>query len=124
MNQDSLSQNTYTQKKKYIFFFEDEGVFISPKVYGGINSKYEYVKVKGLKNPISFAQLKSLLKKDQILNITQEKWYRNISEGNIRIMNEIYTLIATENKRKLIYDGDILIGTEPFVIEEDESNKK
>jgi hypothetical protein len=42
---------------------------------GGIieNSAKEYVKVKGLKNPVSFEQLKTLLVKDTKLEFNQEK---------------------------------------------------
>lgn len=97
----------------------DEGIFISPKVYGGYNPEYTHIKVKGLKNPMTYDQLKVLLQKDSILNITQEKWYKNISEGHIKIMNEVYTLMATENKRKLVYNNEnFCVNTEPFVIDE------
>jgi DNA polymerase type B, organellar and viral len=73
-------------KLEHIF---DEAIFITPKVYGGITSSYEYVKVKGLKNPVSFSQLKPLLIKDANLEIKQDKWYRNISEGNIKIIPKL-----------------------------------
>jgi len=55
-----------------------EACFIAPKVYGGIieNSTKEYVKVKGLKNPVSFEQLITLLHKDATLTFNQEKWQR------------------------------------------------
>jgi hypothetical protein len=86
-------------KLEHIF---DDAVFISPKVYGGITSSYKYVKVKGLKNPISFSQLKPILIKDTNLEIKQDKWYRNISSGNIKIILEIYTLKINNQKRKLI----------------------
>lgn len=56
------------------------------------------------KNVISFSDLKTLLNKDSKLRIYQEKWYKNISEGNIQIKNEIYTLMITDNKRHLIFD--------------------
>jgi hypothetical protein len=38
-------------KLEHIF---DKAIFLAPKVYGGITSDYEYIKVKGLKNPLSF----------------------------------------------------------------------
>jgi len=48
-----------------------------------------------------------------------EKWYRNLSEGNIKIKQEIYNLTINSTKRKLIYDQkDILIGSEPIEINE------
>jgi hypothetical protein len=57
-------------KLEHIF---EEAVFLSPKVYGGITNTYELVKVKGLKNPISFSELKPLLYKDKQIEINQEK---------------------------------------------------
>lgn len=41
-------------KLEHIF---DEAIFLAPKLYGGITNTYELVRVKGLKNPISFSQL-------------------------------------------------------------------
>jgi hypothetical protein len=89
-------------KLEHVF---DDAIFLAPKVYGGITSSYEYVKVKGLKNPVSFNQLKPLLIKDANLKISQEKWYRNISEGNIKILPEIYTLMNNNLKRGLVFDN-------------------
>ena len=45
-------------KLEHIF---EEAVFLAPKVYGGINKYVWIVQVKGLKNPISFNELKPLL---------------------------------------------------------------
>ena len=90
-------------KLEYIF---NEAVFLAPKVYGGVTNTYEYVKVKGLKNPVQFNQLKPLLIKDSKLEIKHEKWYRSISKANISIKQEIYTLMINNNKRKLIYDNN------------------
>jgi len=93
-------------------------VYLAPKVYGGVTSEYEYIKIKGLNNPISFDELSSLLVKDSKLEIPQEKWYRDISAGQISIKNDIYTLMVTDNKRRLIYDSNNkLVGTEPLLIE-------
>ena len=96
-------------------------IFLAPKVYGGVTDTYEYVKVKGLKNnPITFDQLSVLLIKDKKLEIVQDKWYRNISQGNITIKNEIYTLMITDNKRKLIYNNNNrFIDTTPLIINND-----
>lgn len=99
-------------KLEHIF---KEAVFLAPKVYGGITDNYEYVRVKGLKNPIKFDNLLSLLIKNEKLEINQDKWYRNIAEGNIQIKNEVYTLMITDNKRNLIYDNNKkFISTHPI----------
>ena len=80
-----------------------DAIFLSPKVYAGITDEYEYVKIKGLKNTIHFNQLKTLFNKDSKFEINQEKWYKNLSAGEIRVVNEVYTLIATENKKNLLF---------------------
>lgn len=81
-------------------------VFLGPKMYGGITDKYEYSRIKGLKNPLKFEELKALLYKDSKLEIKQEKWYKDISNGQFHIKEEIYTLMVTDNKRKLLYNTD------------------
>lgn len=83
--------------------FFDQAVFLAPKVYGGILENKELVKIKGLKNPIPFAFLSDLLSKKGKLSLPQEKWYRNLELGVLEIRQEIYTLIATENKRILYH---------------------
>jgi hypothetical protein len=75
-------------------------------MYGGITKDYEYVRIKGLKNPINFNSLKSLLKKDSRLEIKQEKWYSDVSNGKFHIKDEIYTLMIIGNKRKLLYNNE------------------
>jgi hypothetical protein len=41
---------------------------------------------------------------------------KNLSEGHIKLLNSIYTLKVTDNKRRLIYKKGKLIGTEAFII--------
>jgi hypothetical protein len=46
-----------------------------------------------------------------------EKKLRFVGTTNITILEQLYTLTATSNKRKLIYnDEDKLIGTRPFFL--------
>jgi len=101
-------------KLEHIF---DDARYLAPKVYGGITPFDEYVKVKGLKNPVSFNQLKLLLNKDTNLEIKQDKWYRNISDGNIKIIPEIYTLMINNQKRSLIFDNsNKFVDTRPIIL--------
>jgi hypothetical protein len=51
------------------------------------------------------------------LILNQEKWFRNIEEGNITIKQQIYTLLPTENKRQLIYKNNKMVGTKAFSID-------
>jgi len=77
------------------------------------------VKVKGYKNKISFTELKSLLTLDSKLELKQEKWMKSLEKGNITILDQIYTLVPTSNKRHLVYNKNrILEKTLPFNIED------
>lgn len=99
----------------------DEAVFLCPKVYGGINSEYELTKVKGLKNPVKFNDLKNLLSKDNVLEVDNEKWYRNLKDGVISVKKEIYSLMLTANKRHIIFDKqNKFISTKPFNVVDEE----
>lgn len=95
-----------------------EGTFIAPKVYGGIfEDGSSFTKVKGFKNNVDYKELKTLLNKDvKKLELTQEKWFRSIEEGNITLKDQIYSLQVTESKRKLVYSDNKLINTAPFTI--------
>ena len=98
----------------------DEAIFIAPKVYGVKSENINYTKVKGLKNKITYNDLSTLLLKNQTLEIPQEKWYRSISNSRITIINELYTLMKTETKRKIVYSADgIAKSTEPFYIDDE-----
>jgi hypothetical protein len=96
----------------------DEAIFLAPKMYGGKTPNYEYVRVKGLKNPIEFDKLRPLLTKGSNLEIQQEKWYSDVSNGLFHIKDEIYTLMVTDNKRELLYnENNIFYDTQPLILE-------
>ena len=103
----------------------DEAVYLAPKVYGGINKNSEYIKIKGLKNPVSYKELKSLLHKNNSLKLSQEKWIKNLEEAHISIHDEIYTLMVTDNKRELVYDiNNIFIDTKPLTLKSKDKGEK
>src|ERR1700721_1814687 len=83
-----------------------EAVFLSPKAYAGItNDGKEIVKVKGFKNTIPYALLKSLLIKESKIDLFHDKWFKSFNSGEFIIKPDtIYTLMATQNKREFIYD--------------------
>jgi len=93
-------------------------IFLAPKMFGGITDNYEYVRIKGLKNPLKFEELKALVVKDSKLEVKQEKWYSNVSNRMFHIKDEIYTLMVTGNKRKLLYNKEnIFYDTQPLRLE-------
>lgn len=104
-----------------------DGIFLAPKVYylETIEGSNIY-KVKGLKHIIELTKddFENLLVKQSILQKLQTKWIKNISDGNIEIINEIYTLQVTDNKRKLIYHDNNLINTIPYIINDKKRSNK
>jgi hypothetical protein len=101
----------------------DDAVFLAPKVYGLKNGTTdgEIIKIKGLSkdsivsNNINLETLDRLLFKDSNIQISQNKWFKHLDKGNISILEQIYTLKATGNKRDLVYnDEDKLIGSTPL----------
>ena len=101
----------------------NNGVFLAPKVYGLIeDSGNKIIKVKGLGSKaiksLSFNNLETLLFKDKTLEFDQIKWFKSLVEGNITLKEQIYTLKVTDNKRNLIYYNGKLVGTTPYIINE------
>jgi hypothetical protein len=102
-----------------------DAIFALPKVYGGIlekpnkKGKMEIVKVKGVKDPICFKDLKKILKKGAKLDIMQEKWKRDISTSSILITPSPYTLSLNNNKRNLLFDKKgKLYDTRPIILKD------
>jgi hypothetical protein len=90
----------------------EDAVFLAPKVYSLITNGEVIKKIKGLSSvsisKITFNDLVDLIGKDSKLESKQEKWYKNISNGNITIKDQIYTLKVTSNKIDLFHISDKL----------------
>lgn len=98
-------------------------VYVAPKVYGGysITKNKEISKIKGLKiKNFPFEKLEKLLDLNNNLPpIKQDKWYKDISNRKIDVIEENYTLMVTGNKRKINYNKENqIINSEPFIIDE------
>ena len=91
-------------KLEYIF---KEVVMLGPKLYMGITTDNKIIsKVKGYKNAkeIDFTDFKNLLDKNNIsLDLKHDKWFKDLSQSSITIKSQIYKLMITENKRRMIY---------------------
>ena len=90
-----------------------KAVFLAPKVYGIIDTEgNEIIKAKGLTKDniksIKIADLEQLLNLDASKLFSQNKQYKSLFKSNISVLNTIYTLKATSNKRQLIYVNEIL----------------
>jgi len=86
-----------------------KAIFLTPKVYclETINGDIIH-KVKGLSHDINLNlnDFESLLYKDSILQNLKTKWTKNLSEGHIKVLDQIYTLKVADNKRELVFDNN------------------
>ena len=120
---DSVISNTELGKMKLEGIYE-KAIFLAPKVYilQLENNNFE-IKIKGvtkkaiIDNNINLSLFESLLHKDYLSEIKQDKWYRSLTNSNITIKDQIYTLKVTENKRELVYNyNNKLIDTKSFIL--------
>jgi len=96
-----------------------KAVFIAPKVYGLVDvDGTEVIKIKGITKKvaadINFEDLEFLLIQDTKRTFTQEKWFKNLIEGEISISDVLYNLKVTTNKRRAVYVDNIFNSTEPL----------
>lgn len=49
-----------------------------------------------------------LLLVDSIIIKNKTKWYKNLSEATIQVLEQAYTIKQTDNKRKLIYNNYLI----------------
>jgi hypothetical protein len=116
---DNLLSNTELGKFKLEYKLK-KAIFLAPKLYcfETIDGKI-ITKTRGLSHDqeLTFSEFESLLFKDSSIIKNQEKWFKNMYEGTIKIENLPYDIRYTENKRHLIFnDEDKLIATKPFTI--------
>jgi hypothetical protein len=62
--------------------------------------------------------MKELLNENSTLKFDQEKWFKSLGHGSITIKDSLYTLKATSNKKDLIIKDGVIIGYEPFELQE------
>jgi hypothetical protein len=99
----------------------NKAIFLSPKVYclETIDGKVVY-KIKGLKHEVELTMndFKKLLIKNSLIEKIQTKFIRKLSKGHIEVLEQLYTLQITDNKRKLIYDKNSkLVSTKAYKID-------
>jgi hypothetical protein len=83
-----------------------KAIFLAPKVYCLETDKGKIItKAKGLSHEIelTMSDYEHLLFKDSLIQKTQTKWFRSLDLGKIDIIDQVYTLKVTDNKRKLFY---------------------
>lgn len=79
----------------------------------------EYIsKIKGFPKDVAFDTMKSLLVKDSTVDLNHVKWFRNVSESQITLRDQLYKLSASGSKRDFIYNSDNLaIGTKFKIVD-------
>ena len=96
-----------------------KAVFLAPKLYGLVEvNGNEIIKAKGLiKSSIkqlTVADFEKLLVKDSSRLITHQKMYKNLFKSNISVLDTIYTIKATSNKRQHVYVNGVFNNTKPI----------
>jgi DNA polymerase type B, organellar and viral len=84
-----------------------DALFLAPKMYCLLTEDNELIyKVKGLKHEVELTMkdFDQLLYKDVFIKKSQTKWMRDLSLGKIKLLESVYTLKVTDNKRELIYN--------------------
>jgi DNA polymerase type B, organellar and viral len=84
----------------------ERAIFLGPKLYCLLTESGQFIhKVKGLNRNImlEFKDFEILLEKNSFIRKSQTKWFRNLTESKINILDQLYTIKHTNNKRKLIY---------------------
>jgi DNA polymerase type B, organellar and viral len=103
-----------------------KGIFICAKVYCLQDESDNIIyKVKGLKHEVELTMedFEQLLNKDSLIKKSQRKLRKFLNQGHIEVLEQIYTLQVTDNKRKLIYDNNKLIATEAYKINKSKNLK-
>nr|YP_009487300.1 hypothetical protein [Russula lepida]AWB36202.1 hypothetical protein [Russula lepida] len=124
---ESMISSTILGKMKLEYILK-KAIFLAPKVYYLETEEGKIIyKVKGLKHDIKLTMedFKKLLFKDSLIEKTQSKWFRKLSDGKINVLEELYTLKVNDNKRELIYNkNNKLIATRAYKIDKSKDIRK
>jgi len=86
-------------------------IFLSSKLYALDNNEETIIKIRSLskesikENNINLEIIELLLEKDYKLKYKQNKWFRNLSEANIQILEQSFSIQINSLKRELIYSN-------------------
>ena len=116
LSDDMVGKELGQMKLEYVL---TKGLFLAPKVYGLVTQEgQEIIKAKGLpKNTIKdlkVSDLELLLRKDSLKLFTVDKGYKSLFNSDISVLNTVYTLKTTSNKRQHVYLNGIFDSTKPY----------
>ena len=60
-----------------------------------------------------------LLEPFKFLKLHHKKVYKSISEGEIKILEQLYTLQTTQSKRKWVLENNRIVNSIPYIINND-----
>jgi len=88
---------------------------INPKAYTYFNDKGEIIsKIAGVNHQLNIQDCHKLMTGD-FLTINFERWYRNLSKGEILVKSQQFLLRPNHSKRLAIYDiNGVWVDTKPF----------
>lgn len=98
----------------------DKAIFLTPKVYCLVTENGVTIyKVKGLTHEVklNYEDFDNLLNKNVLIEKTQTKWFKKLSDAKIDLLNEVYTLKLNENKRELIYKNNKVVSSKAYKID-------
>jgi len=108
-----------------------KAIFLAPKLYGGRyrdkdNKLKSLVKIKGFSKKIDFSKLFSLLFYDKHIELEQEKWFRDLSNQNIKVVKSTHKVKVSSTKRVNIFDQKMnkFIDTKPIVLDKINLNEE
>lgn len=111
---DNKQIGKFKLEAEYVLF-----IALGPKVYGAIDIEgNSYTKIKGFSNQVDLEILDNLLSEDNIHELKQSKWFKDIQKSDITIKVSPYQLQPTNSKRRLIYIDKILRTTENIVVKD------
>jgi len=96
-----------TLGKLKIEYICKKAIFLAAKLYCLEKEDNNIItKVKGLKDTttLNYNDFDNLLNKNFIIERSHKKWYRQLTESKINILEQIYSIKVTDNKRELIYN--------------------
>ena len=105
----------------------DKAIFLAPKVYClKLENSETVYKAKGLKHEVELTMndFEKLLYKNSLLKKSQLKMRKYLNKSYIEVLEQVYTLQVTDNKRQLIYNvNNKLVATEAYKISETKTIK-
>ena len=92
-------------------------VFLGAKSYACLDiNGNQYSKIKGYSSNIPIGEFTKLLDENEVKTLNQKKWRTFIGKSKILVKSTTYELLATSNKRNLVYQNGRLCGTTNKII--------